>query len=100
MFPTREMRDGFGRLLERDQVHQLLLEAYPELADHIEVDETNPLLKIQTRRGGAVILWKGEVEGTTQWRLASPEGEGVKVSAPSSIEEFPRLVGESLGLDG
>lgn len=100
MFPTRETRDGFERLLERDQVHQLLIEAFPELADRIEVDEANPLLKIQTGRGGAVILWKGEVEGIVRWRLASPDGEGVKLSAPSSIKAFPQLVGQCLGLDG
>lgn len=31
MFPTRDLIDGHERLLERDRVHQFLLEAHPEL---------------------------------------------------------------------
>src|SRR5699024_12244916 len=56
MFPTRDLLDGYERLLERDRVHQLLLEARPELADRIEVDESNPVLRLPTRHGVARIL--------------------------------------------
>ncbi|ATG50108.1 hypothetical protein CFK38_00160 [Brachybacterium vulturis] len=98
MFPSRDMMDGVERLLERDRVHQLLIDAHPTLADRIEIDDANPLLKIPTGFGGAVVMWKGEVDGTIRWRLAAPDGEGVKVLEPDSIEEFPCLVGEALGL--
>ena len=40
------MNDGFTRLLERDQLHQLLVDVYPALADRIEVDDANPMLTI------------------------------------------------------
>ncbi|MDN5821837.1 MAG: hypothetical protein L0H39_10145 [Brachybacterium sp.] len=100
MFPARDMMDGVERLLERDRVHQLLIDAHPTLADRIEIDEANPLLKIPTGYGGTVIIWKGEVDGTIRWRLAAPDGDGVKVLEPDSIQEFPRLVGEALGLTG
>ena len=97
MFPTRDLIDGYERLLERDRVHQLLLEAHPDLADRIEVDEANPLLRIPTGLGGALILWKGEHEGIIRWRMAAPDGEGVSVVEPDSIAEFPELVAEKLG---
>ena len=77
MFPTRDLIDGYERLLERDRVHQLLLEAHPDLAD--------------------LILWKGEHEGIIRWRMAAPDGEGVSVVEPDSIAEFPELVAEKLG---
>lgn len=83
-------------LLERDRVHQLLLDARPELADRIEVDDANPLLTIPTGRGGAIVLWKGEHEGIIRWRMAAPEGESMTVLEPDSIQEFPRLVSETL----
>lgn len=67
MFPTRDLIDGFERLLERDRVHQLLIEAHPELEDRIEVDHANP-----TEHGGAITLWKGEHEGIIRWRMATP----------------------------
>ena len=35
MFPSRDLIDGYERLLERDRVHQLLLKAHPALADRI-----------------------------------------------------------------
>ena len=96
MFPTRDLTDGVERLLERDRVHQLLIEAHPELEDRIEVDDANPMLTIPTGRGGAIILWKGEHEGIIRWRMASPDGEGVTVVEPDSIEELPQLVAEQL----
>ena len=98
MFPTRDSIDGFERLLERDRVHQLLIDAHPELEDSIEVDDTNPMLSIPTGRGGAVILWKGEHEGIIRWRMAAPAGEDVSVVEPESIEEFPQLVAKELEL--
>lgn len=96
MFPTRELSDGFERLLERDRVHQLLLEAHPELEDRIEVDDANPMLTIPTGRGGAIVLWKGDRAGIIRWRMAAPVDEGVAVVEPDSIEEFPELVAEAL----
>lgn len=97
MFPTRDLIDGYERLLERDRVHQLLLEAHPELTDRIEVDEANPMLRIPTGLGGAIILWKGEHERLIRWRMAAPDGEGVSVVEPVPIAEFPSLVAEKLG---
>lgn len=97
MFPTRDQIDGYERLLERDRVHQLLIEARPELEDYIEVDDANPMLTIATGRGGGIILWKGEHEGIIRWRMAAPDGEGVSVVEPDSIAEFPELVAEKLG---
>ena len=96
MFPTRDLTDGVERLLERDRVHQLLIEAHPELEDRIEVDDANPMLTIPTGRGGAIILWKEEHEGIIRWRMAAPDGEGVTVVEPDSIEELPQLVAEQL----
>ncbi|APX33994.1 hypothetical protein BH708_16190 [Brachybacterium sp. P6-10-X1] len=96
MFPTRELNDGFERLLERDRVHQLLLEAHPELEDRIEVDNANPMLTIPSGRGGAIILWKGDHAGIIRWRMAAPGREGVAVVEPDSIEDFPGLVAEAL----
>ncbi|MCZ4328135.1 hypothetical protein [Brachybacterium paraconglomeratum] len=96
MFPTRDLTDGNERLLERDRVHQLLIDAHPELEDRIEVDDANPMLRIPTGLGGAIILWKGEHEGILRWRMAAPEGEGVSIVEPNSIEEFPQLVAERL----
>lgn len=96
MCPTRDQIDGIERLLERDRVHQLLIDAHPELEDRIEVDDANPMLTIPTGRGGAIILWKGEHEGVIRWRIAAPDGDGVTVLEPDSIEEFPRMVGEIL----
>lgn len=98
MFPTRDLIDGFERLLERDRVHQLLVDAHPELEDRIEVDDANPMLTIPTGRGGAIILWKGEHEGIIRWRMAFPSSEGVSVVEPESIEEFPQLVAERLDI--
>jgi len=97
MFPARNLTDGFERLLERDRVRQLLIEALPDLEDRIEVDDTNPMLTIPTGRGGAIILWKGEHKGITRWRMAAPKGEGSTVVEPDSIDEFPRMVAEELG---
>lgn len=97
MFPTRDLIDGYERLLERDCVHQLLLKAHPELTDRIEVDEANPMLRIPTGLGGAIILWKGEHERLIRWRMAAPDGEGVSVVEPVPIAEFPSLVAEKLG---
>lgn len=96
-FPTRDLIDGYERLLERGRVHQLLLEAHPELADRIEADEASPVLRIPTGHGGALILWKGEHEGIIRWRMAAPDGLGVSVVEPDAIEEFPDLVAEKLG---
>lgn len=97
MFPTRDLIDGFERLLERDRVHQLLIEAHPGLEGRIEVDDANPMLTIPTGRGGVIILWKGEHEGIIRLRLAAPAGEGETVVEPESIEKFPQLVAERLG---
>ena len=96
MLPTKDMNDGFTRLLERDQLHQLLVDVYPALADRIEVDDANPMLTIPTGHGGAVIMWKGESGGIIRWRLACPDGERVKVLEPASLEEFPPLVADAL----
>lgn len=96
MFPTRAEIDGVERLIERDQIHQQLVEALPELKGRIEVDDASPMLTIPTGRGGAVILWKGEHEGSIRWRMAAPGGEGVVVLEPNSINEFPALVAERL----
>jgi hypothetical protein len=65
MFPTRDLTDGVERLLERDRVHQLLIEAHPELEDRIEVDDANPMLTIPTGRGGAIILWKESTKASS-----------------------------------
>src|SRR5690625_1699916 len=46
MFPNRELIDGAERLLERDRIYQLLVEAHPELEDRITVDDASPMLKI------------------------------------------------------
>ena len=97
MFPTRDQIDGAERLLERDRVHQLLIEAHPELEDRIEIDDANPMLTIPTGLGGASILWMGEYEGIIRWRMAAPGGQGVTVLEPDSIEEFPDMVAEKLG---
>lgn len=96
MFPTRDLIDGFERLLERDRVRELLVDAHPELEDRIEVDDANPMLTIPTGHGGAVIMWKGESGGIIRWRLACPDGERVKVLEPASLEEFPPLVADAL----
>ena len=49
-----------------------------------------------TGRGGAIILWKGEHEGIIRWHLAAPEGEGVTMLEPGSIDEFPGMVADKL----
>lgn len=97
MFPTRDQIDGVERLLERDRVHQLLVETHPELEDRIEVDDANPMLTIPTGRGGAIILWKGEHKGIIRWRMAAPDGDRVTVLEPASIDELPQMVAEKLG---
>ena len=97
MFPTRDVIDGAERLLERDRIHQLLIEAQPGLEDRVKVDDANPMLTIPTGHGGAIILWKGDYKGIIRWRMAAPGGEGVTVLEPDSIEEFPDMVAEKLG---
>src|SRR5699024_8939489 len=96
MFPTRGLIDGAEHLLERDRVHQLLVDAHPALEDRIQVDDVNPMLTIPTGRGGAIILWKGEHEGVIRWRMAAPDGENVTMLEPASIEELPQMVTEKL----
>lgn len=96
MFPNRHQIDGVERLLERDRVRQLLIEAHPELEDRIEIDDANPMLTIPTGRGGSIILWKGEHEGVIRWRMAARDREGVTIVEPDSIEEFPHLVTKRL----
>lgn len=98
MTPTHELSDGFERLMERDRVHQLLITSHPDLEDRIEVDDAAPLLKIPTALGGAIVLWKGEHKGVIRWRMAAPDGDGVKILEPDSIEEFPQLVGGTRAL--
>lgn len=97
MFPTRELLASAERLLERDRVHQLLIDARPELEDRIEIDDAKPLLTIPTGRGGAIILWNSKHEGTIRWRMAVPGGDGVTVLEPNSIEDLPGLVAGRLG---
>lgn len=98
MLPTHEFSDGFERLMERDRLHLLLIAAHPDLADRIEVDDANPLLKIPTALGGAIVVWKGEHKGVTRWRMAAPDGNEVNVVEPDSIEELPQLVGDTRSL--
>ena len=96
MFHTRDLIDGYERLVERDRLHQLLVEAHPELEDRIEIGDANPMLTIATGHGGAIVLWKGEYEGVICWRMAAPDGAGVTVLEPDSIDEFPKMVAEKL----
>ena len=95
---SHELRDGFERLMERDRVHQLLFAAHPNLGDRIEVDDATPLLKIPTALRGAIVVWKGEHKGVIRWRMAAPNGGGVKLFEPDSIEELPQFVGGTRAL--
>src|SRR5699024_10406024 len=94
--PTRDLTDGVERLLERHRVHQLLNGAHPQPEQRIEVDDAPAMLPIATGRARASILRQGQHEGIIRWRMAAPDGEGVPVVEPDSIEEFPQLVTDKL----
>lgn len=99
MFPTSDMVDGFAQILERNQIQEALIDAYPQLAERIEVDDARPLLKIPTGRGGAVVIWKGTDKHITRWRIGCPQGADVVIHEPESMDEYPSIVAEALGLD-
>lgn len=100
MFPSSDMVNGFAQILERDQILEALIDAYPELADRIEADDARPLLTIPTGRGGTVAIWKGTDRYVTRWRVAVPTGASVVVHEPECMDDYPKIVGESLELIG
>lgn len=77
------------RLLERDRIHQLLVNALPDLKGHIEVDDANPMLSIPSAHAGAIVLWKSEHEGVIRWRMAAPDGNGVTGAGAKLDRGFP-----------
>ena len=76
MFPTRDLIDGYERLLERDRVHQLLLEAHPDLFAEIEQLVRDNADKLYTLKKGEVLK-----------RPANIDDAPVKAPAAAKIED-------------
>lgn len=99
MAPTAGTMGGFERFLERDRIHQALVGAYPELADRIEIDDGNPMMKIPAPQGGFVVIAKASRGGVARWVIAVPGASAPAVHEPNGMGDYPKIVGAALGLE-
>lgn len=98
MFPTRDVVDAADDVLQRERISQAILSAHPELEDRLVEDETRPMLLIPHPAGGQIVIAKMRREHMIRWVVAVPGTPEAAVHEPADLEDYPRLVGEALGL--
>ena len=98
MFPTRDVVDAADDVLQRERISQAILSAHPELEDRLVEDETRPMLLIPHPAGGQIVIAKMRREHLVRWVLMVPASPEPTLHEPSSLEEYPRLIGEALGI--
>lgn len=98
MFPSHDALDAVDDFLQRERISQAIISAFPELEDKILLDDGRPFLKIPYPAGGYVMIAKMNRHRVLRWVVAVPDTPDLTIHEPSSLEEYPRLVGEALGL--
>lgn len=99
MFPSRDDIDAVDDFLQRERIAKAITSAYPELEDKVLLDDSRPFLKIPYPAGGYVMIAKMNRNRVTRWVVAVPDTPDLTIHEPSSLEDYPRRVGEALGLD-
>lgn len=99
MFPSRDALDVADDILQRERISQAIISAFPELEDEILLDDRKPLLTIRYPAGGYIVIAKMTRHRVVRWVVAVPDAPEPTLHEPSSLEEYPRVVGEALGLE-
>ena len=98
MFPTHDTLDAAGTVLQRDRIRQALLAALPQLEGTLVEHEDRPMLTLPHPAGGQIVIAKLRREHLVRWVLMVPASPEPTLHEPSSLEEYPRLIGEALGI--
>ena len=93
MFPTRDALDAAGTVLQRDQIRRAL-----QLEGTLVEHEDRPVLTLPHPAGGQIVIAKMRREHLVRWVLMVPASPEPTLHEPSSLEEYPRLIGEALGI--
>lgn len=96
MLFTRTMADAFGDWLEREQIHDALVGARPELSGRLVLDADRPLLQIPLGDGTRMLVAKTDVERETGWILGIPHPHSPTVHEISGLGELVQRVLEVL----
>lgn len=99
MFPSRDAIDAAADVLQRERISQAIISAFPELEGTLVPDDSKPLLKIPYPAGGDVVIAKMTRHRIVRWVVAVPDTPDLTIHEPSSLDDYPRLVGEALGLE-
>ena len=99
MFPSRDAIDAADDVLQRERISEAIISAFPGLEDTVLPDDSKPLVKIPYPAGGYVVIAKMTRHGVLRWVVAVPDTPDLTIHEPSSLDDYPRLVGEALGLE-
>lgn len=99
MFPSRDAIDAADDVLQLERISAVIISAFPELADAVLRDERKLLLTIPYPAGGYVVIARMTRHRVLRWVVAVPDTPGPTIHEPSSFDDYPRLVGEALGLE-
>ena len=99
MYLSRDVLDAADDFLQRERTSWTIVTAFPELKGVILLDDGRPFLKIPFPSGGYVTIATMARHRVLRWVAAVPDTPGLTIHEPSSLEEYPRLVGEALGLE-
>lgn len=93
MLFTRPMADAFGDWLERERIHDALVDARPELSGRLMLDADRPLLRVPLVDGTTMLVAKTRGEAETAWVLGIPHPHSPTLHETRSLGE---LVGRVL----
>lgn len=104
MLFTRDMTEAFGDWLEREQIHQALVSARPELGGSLTLDEERPLLRIPRSQGADVLVAKtaddqGADEQGAGWIVGIADPQSPIVHEADSLDGVVRRVLDVLGVE-
>lgn len=99
MFPSRDILKATDDFLQREDISQAIVSAFPELEDRILPGEGRPFFRIPYPAGGFVTIAKMTRGRVLRWVVAVPDAPEPTIHEPSSLEDYPRLVADALGLE-
>lgn len=98
MCTPHDVPDAVDDFLQRERISQAILSALPELEGRVAAADGKPVLTIPHTTGGQIVIAKMLRNHILRWVVAVPGTSEPTIHEPSSLEDYPRLVGEALGL--
>lgn len=91
MLFTPAMASAFGDWLEREQIRDALVNARPELAELVTLDQQRPLLRIALPAGGSVIVARMAAVEPAPWVVGVVGVVGLVGAAEVAAVSAPAL---------